>query len=76
MKEEVIFEGYHVKDHATFGKVLAKDGNTHLVDYDTADKISDKHKGSSVIKTLDRKKYIVKMPEHMKHGQQVEVEGY
>jgi len=76
MKEEVIFEGYHVKDHPVFGKVLAKDGNTHLVNYDTADKISDKHKGSSVIKTMDRKKYIVKMPEHMKHGQQVEVEGY
>ena len=67
------FTPYHVMDHKTFGKVLARHGKTHMVDYDTADRITGGIAGSQMIKTLDRKKYIIKMPEHMKHGQPVHI---
>jgi len=67
------FTPYHAMDHKTFGKILGRHGKTHLVDYDTADKITAGIKGSQMIKTLDPKRYIVKMPEHMKHGQPVHI---
>jgi len=69
-------EGWHVKHHPVFGKVLAHNGDTRTFDYDTAEKHATRHGGMMFKSPYDSKKYIVKMPETLPHGQKVEVEGY
>lgn len=55
-------EGFSVSKHPVHGKILHKDGKPFLGSYDQADAHAAKHKGT-LIKSLNPKKYMVKMPE-------------
>jgi hypothetical protein len=63
-------ESYHVKSHSVYGKVLAKDGEAQLMTYDRAMHHAAKH-GGSILKTMSGKKYIVKLPETMDDGHEL-----
>lgn len=65
LKQEPVKEtqqGYHVKDHKVYGKVLARDGQTVVADHDTASKLADQYNGG-LIKSMDGRRYIIKMSE-------------
>ena len=60
-------QGYHVKNHPVYGKVLAKDGQTVVADSDAAAQLADQYRGS-LIKSMDGKRYIIKMSEAPPHA--------
>jgi hypothetical protein len=64
MKLHHLFEsqGYHVKNHSVYGKILAFDGQTVIADYDKASRLADKYNGS-LIKSMDGRRYIIKLSE-------------
>lgn len=55
-------QGYHVKAHSVYGKVLAHNGKTVVADPATAEKLADQYNGS-MIKAMDGKRYIIKLSE-------------
>ena len=56
-------QGYHVKNNIVYGKVLAHNGRTVLADYDTAEQLADRFNAHGIIKSMDGRRYIIKMSE-------------
>ena len=55
-------QGYHIKNNSVYGKVLAKNGQTVIANHDAALALADRYNGS-LIKSMDGKRYIIKMSE-------------
>jgi hypothetical protein len=64
MKLHHLFEsqGFHVKNHSVYGKILAFDGQTVIADYEKASHLAEKYNGS-LIKSMDGRRYIIKLSE-------------